>query len=116
SLRSDVEPPIPGAEVVRRLDVTVLHTLLLERLLGITRDAQEKQTNLRYVKDTQAALDEAKSGEGGAQAVFLMNPTPVAQVKAVADAGEIMPQKSTFFVPKLASGLVMNAIDPKESV
>ena len=45
-----------------------------------------------------------------------MNPTKVAQVKAVADAGEVMPQKSTFFYPKLASGLVINPIDPSEDV
>jgi uncharacterized protein (DUF1015 family) len=45
-----------------------------------------------------------------------MNATPVAQVRAVSDAGEVMPQKSTFFYPKLASGLVINPIDPKEVV
>src|SRR5262249_25963058 len=112
TLRGDVVPPVPGAEVVRRLDVTLLHTLVLEARLGISRAAQEKQTNLRYVKDTAQALAMARSGDGGAQAVFLMNPTPVAQVKAVADAGEVMPQKSTYFVPKLSSGIVMNLIDP----
>ena len=50
------------------------------------------------------------------QAVLLMNPTPVAHVKAVADAGEVMPQKSTFFYPKLASGIVINPIVPSEEV
>src|SRR5262249_9458564 len=98
------------------LDVTVLHTLILENILGITREAQEKQTNLHYVKDTAQALAMARSGENGAQAGFLMNPTKVSQVKEVSDAGEVMPQKSTFFVPKLASGIVMNAIDPDETV
>ena len=116
TLRNDVDPPIPGPPVVKRLDVTILHTLLLERLLGITRAQQDQQTHLRYLKDTAAALEEAQSGREGAQAVFLMNPTPVAQVKAVADAGEVMPQKSTYFVPKLASGIVMNHIDPEEAV
>ena len=53
---------------------------------------------------------------GGVQAVFLMNPTKVAQVKSVADIGEVMPQKSTFFYPKIASGLAMNPIDPAEEV
>ena len=50
------------------------------------------------------------------QAVFLLNPTRVAQLQAVADAGEVMPQKSTFFFPKLASGLVLNPIAPAEEV
>ena len=98
------------------LDVTVLHTLVLENILGITREAQEKQTNLHYIKDTAQALAIAQKGENGAQAVFLMNPTKVSQVKAISDAGEVMPQKSTFFVPKLSSGIVMNAIDPSETV
>jgi uncharacterized protein (DUF1015 family) len=48
--------------------------------------------------------------------VFLLNPTGVAQLRAVADAGEIMPQKSTYFFPKLASGLLLNPIDPAEDV
>jgi uncharacterized protein (DUF1015 family) len=116
TLRPDAASAIPGPEVVRGLDVTVLHTLVLEAILGISRQAQEKQSNLSYIKDTASALAIARSGEGGAQAVFLMNPTRVEQVKAVADAGEVMPQKSTFFVPKLASGLVINVIDPRERV
>src|SRR5205085_2633688 len=75
-------------------------------------DAQEKQTNLRYVKDFSAALAEAR--RPGVQAVFLFNPTRIEQLEAVASTGEVMPQKSTFFYPKLASGLVMNPIDPAE--
>ena len=105
---------LKGPEVLRTLDVTLLHALVLEGILGIDRVAQEAQTNLRYVKDTGAALALAK--DPTVQAVFLMNPTPVAHVKAVADAGEVMPQKSTFFYPKLASGLVINPIVPSEEV
>ncbi|HZS36282.1 MAG TPA: DUF1015 domain-containing protein [Polyangia bacterium] len=116
TLRGDVDltrvPSLVGPQVVRQLDVTLLHALIIEYVLGIDRAAQERQTNLRYVKDTAAALAEA--GAPGVQAVFVMNPTPVAQVKAVADAGEVMPQKSTFFYPKLASGLVLNPIVPSE--
>jgi len=98
--------------VLRALDVTLLHALMIEQILGIDREAQAAQTNLRYVKDTGHALSEARS----AQAVFVMNPTKVHEVKAVADAGEVMPQKSTFFYPKLASGLVINPLDPAELV
>lgn len=118
SLLRDVElgdvPSLKGPEVLRTLDVTLLHALVLEEILGIDRAAQEKQTNLRYVKDTGAAL--ALARDPTVQAVFLMNATPVAHVKAVADAGEVMPQKSTFFYPKLASGLVINPIIPSEEV
>lgn len=122
TLRRDVDlsnlPSLRGPAVLRTLDVTLLHALIIEDILGIDRAAQEKQTNLRYVKDTQQALDEAGNSQSGpsVNAVFIMNPTPVAHVKAVADAGEVMPQKSTFFYPKLASGLVINPIVPSESV
>jgi uncharacterized protein (DUF1015 family) len=116
TLRSDVDlgrvETLRGPDVLRTLDVTLLHALVIEQILGIDRAAQERQTNLRYVKDTAAALDEARRPE--VQAVFVMNPTRVHQVKAVADAGEVMPQKSTFFYPKLASGLVLNPIVPSE--
>jgi uncharacterized protein (DUF1015 family) len=110
----DTIPAMPAAPSLRALDVTVLHAIAFEMLLGIDRAAQEKQTNLRYVKDWDKAL--AELGAPDTQAVFFMNPTKVAQVKAVADAGEVMPQKSTFFYPKIASGLVSNPIDPAEEV
>jgi uncharacterized protein (DUF1015 family) len=110
----DDVPSLQGPEVLRTLDVTLLHALVIEGILGIDAAAQEKQTNLRYVKDTGAAL--ALARDPSVQAVFLMNPTPVAHVKAVADAGEVMPQKSTFFYPKLASGIVINPIVPSEDV
>jgi uncharacterized protein (DUF1015 family) len=116
TLRRDVDlervPSLRGPAVLRTLDVTLLHALVIEHILGIDREAQAAQTNLRYVKDTGQALVEARS----AQAVFVMNPTKVHEVKAVADAGEVMPQKSTFFYPKLASGLVINPLDPAEPV
>jgi uncharacterized protein (DUF1015 family) len=114
SLRKGEESAISGAEPLRKVDIAVLHTLVLEELLGIDRAAQERQTNLRYVKDFAGALEEAKRPD--VQAVFLLNPTAVAQLKAVVDAGEIMPQKSTYFFPKLASGLLIDPIDPAERV
>ncbi len=113
-LRPGQEAAVPGPAPVRRLDVAVLHALILEELLGIDREAQERQTNLKYVKDLAGAFEEAR--RDGVQAVFLLNPTGVAQLRAVADAGEIMPQKSTYFFPKLASGLLLNPIDPAEDV
>jgi hypothetical protein len=100
---------VEGARAVAGLDVTILHQLVLERVLGIDRDAQEAQTNLAYVKDTQQALDRTAAGEG--QVCFLMNPTPVEQVRRVADSGEVMPQKSTFFYPKVPTGMVFRVYD-----
>jgi uncharacterized protein (DUF1015 family) len=107
---------LTGHPAVLRLDVTLLHALLLERVLGITPAAQEAQTNLRYVKDTATALAAAKTSDGGAQVAFIMGAPKVADVKHVADAGEIMPQKSTYFFPKLATGLVMAKVDPDEDL
>jgi uncharacterized protein (DUF1015 family) len=112
SLRPGEENAAPGPAPLRRLDVPILHTLILEQMLGIDRSAQERQTNLRYVKDPKTALEESRRPE--VQAAFLLNPTRIEQLKAVADAGEVMPQKSTFFYPKLASGLLLDPIDPLE--
>jgi uncharacterized protein (DUF1015 family) len=104
----------PGSPVARSLDVSVLHELVLESALGIDRAAQAAQTNIRYYKDTADLLARVARGEG--QVAFVMHPTRVEQVKAVADASEIMPQKSTFFYPKIASGAVINPVRPAESL
>jgi uncharacterized protein (DUF1015 family) len=117
SLRGTITPEsvgVRGAPAVSGLDVSVLHGLVLEQALGIDRAAQEAQTNIDYVKDTAKALERVAAGHG--QVAFLMHPTRVDQVKAVADASEFMPQKSTFFYPKIASGVVINPIRPEETL
>ena len=117
TLREDVDlraEGLEGSEAGLGLDVTLLHGLILEKVLGIDRAAQEAKTNIAYVKDTQEALDRTAGGEG--QVCFIMNPTPVKQVVAVSDADDVMPQKSTFFYPKIASGTVFNRVDPTESL
>ncbi len=96
----------------KRLDVTILHTLLLDKLLGIDSVKLEKQTNVDYGRDPNSALDKRESGKY--QAVFLLNPTGVKQVKDVAEHGEKMPQKSTDFYPKLLSGLIMMKMEIKK--
>lgn len=117
-LRTDFDrqkvPALAASPVLADLDVTLLHSVLFEVILGVSREAQEKQTHLRYIKDWNQALVELRAPD--VQAVFLMNPTRVGQVKAVADVGQVMPQKSTFFYPKIASGIVINPIDPQEEV
>lgn len=94
------------------LDVNVLHKLILEEHLGIGEKELAAQSNIEYVKDIGDAIDAsiAKVDGGSSQAVFFMNPTKIEQVKAVAAAGEKMPQKSTFFYPKVFTGLVINKL------
>ena len=93
-------------EVFKSLDVTVLHSLIFAKILGMTQEAQEKQENLLYVKSYDEAI--AACSNDNNQLVFLLNSTKIEQVKAVALAGFVMPQKSTYFYPKLLSGLTIN--------
>ncbi len=99
SFKADLSDATP----TQKLDVTILHERILEAILGIDKAAVEAKTNLDYIKDTQKAL--ALTAEGKGQCCFLMNATPVAEVRAVSDEGGFMPQKSTFFYPKIASGV-----------
>jgi uncharacterized protein (DUF1015 family) len=101
---------------LRTTDVAVLHSGVLEHLLGITQEAQAKKTNIRYPQDARAALEELRAGTGNGQALFLMSATPVSQVRAVAEAGEVMPQKSTFFHPKVPTGLALHTLDPSRPI
>jgi uncharacterized protein (DUF1015 family) len=93
----------------RKLDVAQLHGLVLEKLLGISAEAIRDQTHLRYLRDAAEATDAVTRGE--ANAAFLMNPVTMEQLREVAFAGEVMPQKSTDFYPKLLSGLAIYALD-----
>lgn len=92
----------------RGLDVSILHTLVLERLLGIDRENMANQRNLTYTRDPQEAVAAVEAGD--ACCCFLLNPTRVEEIGAVAACGEKMPQKSTYFYPKLITGLVMNQL------
>jgi uncharacterized protein (DUF1015 family) len=91
------------------LDVVQLHKLLLESALGISDEAIREQQNLRYVRDTDEALTQARSG--AANVAFLMNPVRMQEVREIALAGELLPQKSTDFYPKLLSGLTIYALE-----
>jgi uncharacterized protein (DUF1015 family) len=93
----------------RQLDIVQLHSLVLEKLLGISQEAIRDQTHLRYVRDAAEATDQV--GRGEANVAFLMNPVAMEQLREVAFAGEVMPQKSTDFYPKLLSGLAIYALD-----
>ncbi len=89
-----------------QLDVTVLHSLILENILGIDKENMAKQINLKYTRDKDEAIENVKNGS--ANCAFIINATKVCEIKDVALAGEKMPQKSTYFYPKLITGLVMN--------
>jgi uncharacterized protein (DUF1015 family) len=119
TLRSDKDlddHPTLGARprVLRTTDVAVLHAGVLEHILGITPEAQAAKTNLFYPQDARTALSDLRAGKGNV--LFLMNATPVSQVREVAEAGEVMPQKSTFFYPKVPTGLAIHTLDPARSV
>jgi len=96
------------SETYCRLDVTILHTLIIERVLGIDTEAVSNDQPVKFEKDGVKALERVASGEFAM--CFLLNPTKVREVKDVALAGEIMPQKSTYFYPKLLTGLVIARI------
>jgi len=90
------------------LDVSILHHLILENLLGIGEEQMANQENLTYTRDP---MDAARSTIDGAhQLAFFLNPTKVSQVLDVAQARDKMPQKSTFFYPKLITGLIINPL------
>jgi uncharacterized protein (DUF1015 family) len=91
------------------LDVVQLHKCLLENTLGISEEAIRDQKNLSYVRDAAEAL--ARVREGSANVAFLMNPIRMKQVRDIALAGEVLPQKSTDFYPKLLSGLTIYALE-----
>jgi len=99
---------------LRGTDVALLHMGLLEPVLGITPEAQAAKTNIYYPQDAAGSVRELRSGKG--QVLFLMNATPVVQVREVAEAGEVMPQKSTFFYPKVLTGLCIHTLEPDRAV
>jgi uncharacterized protein (DUF1015 family) len=112
-VRPDADLSSLGPPALRGLDVTVLHGLLLGPLLGIDAAAMARGGHLGYTHDTTEALAAVSPGaDPSVQAAFLMNPTQVEQVLAACEAGFVLPQKSTYFQPKLATGLVMARIDP----
>ena len=92
------------SEFWRELDVSILHTLILDRRLGIDDEKLTRQTNIDYARSREACIERVDAGRY--QAAFLLNPTTPQQLQSIASTGERMPQKSTDFFPKLLTGLV----------
>ncbi len=99
---------LPGSEASRKLEVNVLHKLILAPILGIDDEKLRNQTHIIYTRDASEATRLVDSGER--QLAFLVNPIEVKAVLDIAEAGERMPQKATYFYPKLLSGLVLRRI------
>lgn len=94
------------SEAYKSLDVTALHSLILEPVFGIDKENMAQQKNLTYTRSINEAIESVKSGNS--QCTFVLNATKIEQLRDVALAGDKMPQKSTYFYPKLITGLVMN--------
>jgi len=93
------------------LDVVQLHKSLLEKVLHLSEESIRDQQNLSYVRDAAEALAQVRGEGARANIAFLMNPCRMKQVRDIAFAGEVMPQKSTDFYPKMLSGLTIYALD-----
>jgi uncharacterized protein (DUF1015 family) len=96
------------AEEWRMLDVSVLHELLIERVMGISKEQVIAKANIDYHRDLDMAITQVDEGE--AQCVYIMNATRMSEVKSCSDIGAKMPQKSTDFYPKVITGLVAMAV------
>jgi uncharacterized protein (DUF1015 family) len=99
---------------LRELDVTTLHLLILEHILRLGPDLQASGETIRYSQDEEAVLQALEKEDF--QAAFILNPPKTEEILTIANSGEKMPQKSTYFYPKLISGLIVNKIDPNEEI
>jgi uncharacterized protein (DUF1015 family) len=108
-----LDAALPGtSDAYRSLDAAALEALILKGPLAMTNDDIAAKRGLSYCSDFEETRRRLHDGE--ADAAFFLRPTPVEQVRAVADAGETMPPKSTFFFPKLLTGIVFNPLFPAE--
>ena len=107
-------------EVLQELDVVVLSDLLIQDYLGLGHEQCVNEGLVSYISDADAALDaavkESVLQESHTPLLFLLNPTKVEQVLKVADSDNIMPHKSTYFYPKIMTGLLLNKLDDEEHI
>lgn len=108
-LKNDPGTLLEGSDASRSLELNILHKLVLEPILGIDKDKLRDQTHIIYTRDADEAMSLVDSGQK--QMAFLLNNIEVKSVLDIASAGEKMPQKATYFYPKLLSGLVLRKMD-----
>jgi uncharacterized protein (DUF1015 family) len=107
-LAKDLSAPL------RELELSTLHHLVLEHILALSPQQQTSGETIRYSQDEEAVLQALEKEDY--QAAFILNPTKSADILTVANSREKMPQKSTYFYPKLVSGLLINKVDPTEEI
>jgi uncharacterized protein (DUF1015 family) len=107
-LAKDLSTPL------RELDVSTLHLLILEHILGMTPEQQADNSSLHYTQDEETALQRLEKEDF--QAAFMLNATKAEEILAIVSTGEKMPQKSTYFYPKLPSGLIVNKVEADEQI
>jgi uncharacterized protein (DUF1015 family) len=107
-LAKDLSAPL------RELDVSTLHLLILEHILGMSPDEQAKGENIRYSQDEELVVQALEKEDY--QAAFILTATKAEEILTTVASGEKMPQKSTYFYPKLPSGLIVNKLDPNEEI
>ena len=111
-LREDVDDILDEykvPEVLKSLDLIVLHKVIISKELGYTQEEQMTQDGILYIKQESEAFDMIDNGT--AEASFIMAYPKIQDIKRISEAGERMPQKSTYFYPKLLSGIVINPLE-----
>ncbi len=93
----------------KELDVAILHKVIIENVLGITDESVKLQKNIKYTADKEEGISQVDNGSYNL--LLLLNPTKLSQIKEISLKGEVMPQKSTYFYPKLLTGLVINKLE-----
>jgi hypothetical protein len=97
-----------------QLDVAVLNYLIFEKIMGLDAQAQDDQETCKYTSKISEVVAAVNQGE--ARLAFLLNPTRIEQVQEVATAGLTMPRKSTYFYPKVMTGMILSPINPQEEI
>jgi uncharacterized protein (DUF1015 family) len=100
--------------LLRRLDVVILSRLVFQNILGMQREELDQEKIIEYRHDSLEILQRVEKGQS--KMGFILNPTPIEQVRRIAEASLVMPRKSTYFYPKTLTGLVMNPLNGNESI
>ena len=109
---ADLEPD--RAQAWRELDVSILHSLVLSKIMEVDQEKIDNLENIKYLREPDLGYDELKQSESSF--LFILTPTRIEQVTACTDVGEKMPQKSTDFYPKIITGFAMLPVQVNEKL